>query len=499
MEATHTSKVKRAPGPLYFLIANFLYLVVVQGLSLTIQPVGRDFEVFAGASPLAGAWIAPVLESVFGDSVALYHVLNLALLYGAMCCVFLLTRLLVQGPWWLGSLTAALLMANPLKSEAIYQLSGFLDMLPAFLGLLSITLYVVFAVYHRKAACAGAVAAHALAVFLFPQTWGLLLVLIAYEAIVLQTGKDALARLAPFGLVSLAALFVGVQPEHWWSGNVLETFTPLYFVFYPIGILPSTEAWFLAETWVWVAACVVILALSLAIGWGAQSRALSFGLLASVAFRLIPAQPVDLVHMAGGGQMIIPIALMNIAFAALCWRMLQHKKWVRSVVFLTTALCILFFVLQIRELFAWRHGAQQALAFQARTWLSMESGADTVAIVPDFTYYRTAPIQVGEAVRWDSRFSIASPAVPLLRLRYDRPGRLFTEVVEHSPERLHIAVKGGTPEEILPRQFEDLLPDGVQARITTTPDGFDIHLVSTRGDFVFPQVIVPYRNGQGLP
>ena len=63
---------------------------------------------------------------------------------------------------------------------------------------------------------------------------------------------------------------------------------------------------------------------------------------------------MDLVQGTGGGTLIVPIALIAVAFSALCYRVIQHPKWVRPVVSLTTLLCLFFFILQAQANLAWK-------------------------------------------------------------------------------------------------------------------------------------------------
>lgn len=500
MEKTSSARPKKAPGARYFLIANALYLIVVQGLSLTIQPVGRDFAAFAGTHEAPGSGMLQILYQALGTQVALYHTLNLALLYGCMVCVFFLTRMLVQGPWWLSSLSAALLMANPIKSEAVYYTSGILDLAPAFLTLVVLTAYVHHGRTGSKVAYISALVIWAFSALVFPQTWGLALVLFLVEVFRLANDNRRIGIVLPFMLPLVPAFLLLNPPHGWLPHSFLDWLTPLYLILFPVGFLPETEVLFLEQAHWWWLAALFMGGLAGWICWGARSKALLFGLVAAVAFRLFPHQPFDLVHMAGGGQMIVPTALLTIALSALCWRMVQHKKWVRPVVFVTTMLCVLFFALQLRELFAWRHAAQQTLAFQARARLTHEAAPErALAIMPNFSYHRTAPLQLHQAIAHDGPFSVAYPAAPLFTLRYFPPGKLFAEVLEHTPRSVQVRMTGQERTSALPRDFKDTLWPEATVQIQEVDQGFTISLVAKETAEDFPTVAIPYRNGGQFP
>jgi hypothetical protein len=141
--------------------------------------------------------------------------------------------------------------------------------------------------------------------------------------------------------------------------DLARYFAPLLLVIYPLGLLPESLVRFSEAPWLgW------LLALGLAAGVlilrrAAQSPGLLWGVCAALLVRVFHASsPVDLVTLEGGGSLLLPLALINIAFAAFCFRAVQHPKWHRPVVFITTMLCVVLFFLQARENMNWREAVQ---------------------------------------------------------------------------------------------------------------------------------------------
>ncbi len=292
------------------------------------------------------------LWTLFGASALPYHIVNLTVLYGCMVAVFFLTRLVVKGPWWLGSLTAVLLMANPLKTDAMASITGTYHLLPAFFALWALCFYALHVERRHTWLLLVAWGCFCAAVGAHPANRGLVFAVMLYELCLLHPPKRNLWRLIPFVVVDRLDWHhfeLALPGWHAFTG-----LAPLSLIFYPIGYLPETVDIFESHpVTAWLAAIAWVAALAV-IGLGTRQRAFVFGVLAAVAVRLMQTDaPVNLSTMEGGGVLLVPIALVNIAFAAVCWRVMQHPKWVKPVVFLTTVLCLVFFILQIKANLAW--------------------------------------------------------------------------------------------------------------------------------------------------
>jgi hypothetical protein len=137
--------------------------------------------------------------------------------------------------------------------------------------------------------------------------------------------------------------------------NPAGMFFPLTLICYPIGFLPKTMHW-LAPVLMPISTLGAGIALFFALRHRHSScRLLCFAVLAAMVVRLFhgghafnPVQAVD-------GSMILPISLLLLGLAEICRKIIQHPRWRRPMVFLTSALCLVFFGLQIQVNWTWCH------------------------------------------------------------------------------------------------------------------------------------------------
>ncbi len=412
----------------HFMFFMLLYLLVVHVWSLNIYPLGRDYAAMAGSSrlPWGAAQLFDAELYVFGRFLPGYHAVNLLLLYGCMVSVFFLTRWVLRGPWWLGSLAATLMMANPLKSEAVLNLSGVGELLPAFYAFAALAVYAWEITAHRPWKRILALALLALASWPFHCNASLFLVCLLAEWLIAERDERSALRAAAAALIGVAALCAAAaSPLHTLAPSLALAMAPLYFVFYPIGLLPENTGLFRAVA---PAACWLVLLLLIAAAWRrrGQRRPLLFGLLSACAVRLLQGDPdFDLVHLLGGGAMLVPIALMNIAFAACCRRIIQHPKWLRPMIFLTSVLCLAFFGLQIRSNLLWNYAGNQVRAFQqAAEQCRREHPGTPPGVLRAYELVSGAPMMLSSAITYDTPFSRACPHYRLLPLSC-HPGQRF--------------------------------------------------------------------------
>lgn len=386
----------------HFFAFMALYLAAVHFCSLTIHPLGRDYA--AMADPQGMPWMAGLCfraeMHVFGSFIPGYHLVNLTLLYAGMAAVFFLTRHIVRGPWWLGSLAATLMMANPLKSEAVLNLSGVSDLLPASLALIALALYSGDIARHRFAKQAAALVLLAAASWCFPRNAMLFLVCLLAEWLTAEPGERRTARIAFACLIGVVALGLAMKsPLQTLSPNPMLGIAPLFFVFYPIGLLPETVGLFQTCATAGVM-LVLVLLLGLACRRTPKRRPMLFALLAACAFQLFQGNPeFDLVHLLGGGALLVPIALMNIALAAFCRPILLHRKWLRPMVFVTSVLCLVFFGLQFRAVLLWHYAGKQVHAFQhVAAACQQEHPGVPLGVLPDYDRFLGAPMMLSESI-----------------------------------------------------------------------------------------------------
>ena len=433
-----------------FLCTNFIYVWLVLGWSLTLYPLGIDFVYLADASGMQPA-IGRVFHMemrLFGETLWQYRAFNILLLYCCMVCILLLTRFVLDGPWWLGSLAAVLTMANPAKSEGVLHLSAVADLLPAFAGLAALAM---FAAWHRHRNIVVYLLSLVLLAFAtlgFAENLFLPVVALLLYAFV-STGLMAPhSQLMPVALIGVAGVWL-----HGWvflrGFDPVSAFAPLYLAYYPLGLLPTTAAIFFQYPFLWLAVlCGVAFAAGLCFRV-TRNPVVLFGILAALVYRAAPMGEFDFVHLRGAGSLLIPLALLYISFAAVWMHVQRHPRWRRAAVLFTTLLCVLFFALQVQALRHWREAGALVKAFQARAALSVEEAkGEEVGIAPDFRYHHTAPVALYASVLTDTLFSKALPVRTTLAMNYFPPGKGEVNIIEWNSFGATFEITGATLAEL---------------------------------------------------
>jgi len=439
----------------YDAVSMLVYLLLVFAWGLWVYPLGRDYAAMADLAGTMPRVVAPVFAwqmDLFGAWTMGYILINLFLLYGCMLATYGFVNLTVRGPIWLGVLAATLFMANPVHTEAVLNISGMVDLLPAFFALMSLAFYAAHIRFPARRRIAISVMAFFIAVAPFKANLALVLVIALYEWLIVPREDRAPIRLIPFALITILAAATHFRALADQPYDLGVMFTPLYFVFYPIGFLPETaRTLHEVPALSWTAGGAVLVCVAL-IYRKARRPAILFGLLGMVGLRLYHGGPeVDPVHMTGGGQLLLESALFCLAFVALCHRIMDHPKWRSVVVWATTVLAITFFVLQIRVNLAWHHAGQAVQEVQAAAQAHEEARPDTpFALAPDFQYHLGAPMMLSEALSHDTPFSQQVPHVALFPLHYERPGVMDIEVLEWAPHYALLEIRGKRPIDVVP-------------------------------------------------
>lgn len=446
----------------------FLYTAVVYVWGLTVYPMGRDYTFLEspGKLPFLAGRLFRWEIAAFGANPLGYHLVNTALLYACMVCIYHFTRLVLKGPVWYGTLAATLFMANPVHSESMLNLSGVGDLLPCLAALLALTLYAASRRDEKGTALRTLLpwGAFALAMLPYPEHAGLPFVLVLFEWLVMGKEKRRWAVWAPYLVVTAAAWYGHAHAFRIADFNPAQKMVPLYFIFYPLGFLPETAAAFHESPWLgWVAAGAVASLLAL-IYRKARRPVILFGLLGMAAVRLFQADhAVDPVHLIGGGQLLLANVLFNVAAAALFCCMTDRPKWRQPVILWTTVLCLALFGLQIRSNEAWRYAGRQVRTFQQElVALANEAPGPLIGLTPDYQYYRGAPLCLGEAVTHGTAFSRPLPVVSLLPLHYAPPEVLKVAIAEWTPERAVVHVAGKRPLDVMCAPYARARPGSVQ-------------------------------------
>lgn len=477
-EAIPEQTIRKSPSTrrqiITLLISNLVYLLLVYVPGWFIYPLGPDFARMAAASR---AWslddfMLRMALAAFGTRLWAYHAVNLLLLYACMVCIFFLTRLLLKGPWWYGSLAAVLFMTHPVKNETVLLLSGADHLLALLLALLAFCACFGAPQCTRRSASWLLWTLSILLLALAIAKWHALAATGLIPALYALLHRKALLPALPFALLS-----VGWAIALWTTrqNDVLsfrpDQLAPLLLLIYPLGFLPRTlpllqfppaarhfpanaTAWeslshVLQILWAWTMPLAVMLLMLLAayaIHRATRRPAFLFCVL-SAAMATPPwlLRKVDLCSFENGALMAMPLVFAAIALAAIAQGLQQHPKWQRPVVTLTTALCLFMMALECRSVLAWRHAGQTVVSFQGRTALTAaEHPGETLALVADFAHLRDAPLQLLESVRYDTPFSKAYPAQRFLLFKRHSPCELRLSLLRWDRDLVSVGLESET-------------------------------------------------------
>lgn len=431
--------------------------------------------------------------TLFGDNAVGYHLVNLALLYGCMLCVYFLVKHTVRGPLWLGTLAGVLFMANPVHAESTLNLCGVSDIVPCLLALGALLAYALYRELPRRGGKTTTLVAFTVAVLTCKENAGLFLALALYEILIVRVENRSPKKLIPFAAVAVAGWLLHAKALFLDGPGLVAGLPPLYFLWYPIGFLPETARNFHESAWLgWAAGLGTCFVLTLIYG-KARRPTLLFGLLGMVAVRLFQGdRPVDPVHMVGGGQLLLANALFVIALVALFLRMMDHPKWRITIVSGTTSLCIIFFAMHIRANYAWRHASDLVREFQT---IAAKADDATFGICPDYQYFRGAPLCLSESIKYDTAFSTALDAPVLLPLHYAEKG-LKVDVHDWAPQQGKLTVTGARPLDLacwpynLSRTGGKATFDGANAEVLQTTEN-SITLALTPTGAALPAKPIP--------
>ena len=419
-----------------FFIADAIYLLVVYAFFLTLPPLGRDYAALARPDSLL---FFGKLVTLFGDHAWAYLLVNLLLLYGCMALILILTRYLTNGPWWLGSVAAVLFMANPVKTEAVLNISGIRELWPVFMALITLLVYIKCRQSESYSIRLMPLSAYLIAILTGPINITLFAVIMVLEYTLFKKHSRCWM---PMTLVGIIALLMNGQAFMPAAFHPAKMFAPLFYIVYPIGMLPDTVDFFLYWPLSGYAVGIAVACIGLWLIRKVNNSAFTFGLLGAVAFRICQGSvAVDPITLAGGGQLILPAALVSIAIAGFFHAMLKNQHWQKSVVRITTLFCIAAMCCQIWVNVQWRYAGQEVRKFQHNAVTTTKATpGEAIALIPDIQYYRTAPMMLSESVKFRTPFSEPLPIIPYAPINVTPPVKITLE--EYSPQEITLSVQG---------------------------------------------------------
>jgi len=473
-----------------FLIADAAYLLIVYGWLVTMQPVGLSYR--QAATPdeihLLPRLIFQQMHRWFGDSIPGYLVVNFLLLYGCMVLIFFLTRLITRGPWWLGSVSAVLFMANPIKSTALLSIGGIQWLLPGLLGLAVLLLYALCR--------SGSMIGHKWLPFLTyllvsvftPSNIPLFAVIFVLEEICFKKAERSVTRhhiyIAAAGILLL--FFSGqIFLPHALSLHAM--FIPLLPLLNPIGFLSSTFSFFSYYTiafYIGLAAGLTLLCFFMR---RYRHPAFIFGILGAFAFRIGQGSlPIDLVTLENSSTLLIPTALAAVGAAGFFLALSEIPHWNTSVVRLSTLVCCAAMLCQIWVNLQWYRAGADIARFRTAARISAEEHpGQYLAVFPDIDYVGFVPYFLSETLRPIDRNTSALPVYSPASFSVMPP--LRAEVLVYAPN-LAVASITGFDEKGKP-DFRPLSHDWWRQRLFRSGSRV---LTREAGDHLFPLHRIPF-------
>lgn len=437
----------------YDFVSMAFYVLLVYGLGLGISPLGRDYATLAEPFrhlPRFSALILTAEIKHFGESVVLYHLLNMALLYACMLFLSVLSARLFRAPFWLGTLTATLFMANPAYGEAVLNVTGISDLLPCFWGLLAITVICLGKSPKPVFKVLAEIILLLVASIPFPTNALLPWVAVLAEYGLRKPNERSPLRFIGYSLCGLFSTLFHSQFVFLTGGTLVDRFAPLYFLFYPLGLLPKTAYALHEHAWLgWISA-LVILAVIVGIARKTQNNIFLFGILACGIVRAAGSvRQIDPVHLIGAGQLLLPSAFYHLGLIGLISRMMENPKWRVTLTSATTIWCVVYFATQINQDVIWRQASKYVEGFKKECNQAASVAPDQeIVICPDFLYYRGAPVCLSEAISYDTPFSNRVRWTNLLVMNYFPVRQMKWKIENWSEREAQIVVSGVRPVDV---------------------------------------------------
>jgi len=438
----------------YDLVSMAFYVLLVYGLGCSIGPMGRDFSLLAdpdthiyGFSGSVLKWITEVLGRwSFG-----YHLISLLLMYACMVLLFFIVRNLLKTPYWIGTLASVLFMANPAYGETLLNLTGMVDLIPCLAALVAFFVLTWEVKQRQLLKTFFDALVLSAATFIVPSNALLPWVFVLFEFMTKRFQNMYLGRSIVFSLFGAAAM-----AYHWEHlvdcvKHFLSHTASLYFLFYPIGLTPETAYTLHRFPVLGFLGAGALFFVIRGICKRADSTVMNFSLIAALITGIVGGKNlVDPVHLVGAGKLLLASAFYHLGFVALVARILQNPRWRITVTTATTILCVVYFAIQINQVFFWRTADAWVKRFQTHVQAYAEGQQTPIVICPDFRYFRGAPLCLSESISFNTPFNKKIEHVAILPLHFFPKRQMGFHVDVVSANRAFIRIKGVRPTQVIP-------------------------------------------------
>lgn len=322
-----------------FLIYDFFYLCITYSWVLLFPLSGEDFLIYQKfRNGLLEQLPLDILISPFSVRLT-----NFLLCYLIMVIVYFLTQEITKGLWWLGSLSAVVLMAHPLMNAEIFlpKVSSTLMEL-----LLSVTCtYCVIKGQRHNFLLLLSIPIVLIVTYIFPYNS---LIILCALILWLLNRNNLCSSSYVYALIFLVISGIGVVV---WSEKfhfTLDIFPSFSLLVYPFGWLIESQRLYNSSLLYPVLLNILTL---LFLGYITYLFKHSKPLHSLVIVTLIllyfpPKTDLELSYPLSNSHLLYPMVFLSISFAHICGIIQKFPKWNNPIIKATTLLCIVMIIFQ---------------------------------------------------------------------------------------------------------------------------------------------------------
>ncbi len=327
-----------------FLFLDFIYLLITYVWLLGFPLSGEEYSIYLD---FYGRH-----SDIFFANLIFHPVLvrgvNILLCYINMVLIFFITRGVIGGLWWLGSLSAVIFMAHPIMSLNIAQpiFSTYLINLAIGLGVVYLNLG-----YNRGKLVVYFISLMYSIISLFVHIHNALLIILSFILRPHATDfegdspKAFLMRMGDVFLLIFSAVWIVLNSDKFFFSFDIYPQTSL--LVYPLGWLKESWEIYNYSPLIAFISSVGMLSLFFVIGWSLKNKGILKLFFSFVLLLIFPMEKeVNLFQPIRNGYLIYPLTFGSIAFAGICGELQKLPRWNSPIIKGTAIICLGMIIFQ---------------------------------------------------------------------------------------------------------------------------------------------------------
>lgn len=340
-----TSNIPNNDGAKYrFLFLDLIYLLITYVWVLGFPLSGEEYSVYLD---FYGRY-SDVFFAHLIFSPVLVRCVNVLFCYINMVLIFFITREVIGGLWWLGSLSAVVFMAHPIMSLNIAQpiFSTYLINLAIGLGVVYVNLG-----YNKRKLVVYLTSLMYSIISLFVHVHNALLIILSF---ILRPGatdfegdsrKAFLTRMGDMFLLIFSTVWIVLNRDRFFFSFDIYPQTSL--LVYPLGWLRESWEIYNYSPLIAFISSGGVLSLFFVIGWSLKNKGILKLFFSLVLLLIFPVErEVNLFQPLRNGHLIYPLTFGSIAFAGICGELQKLPRWNSSIIKGTAILCLAMIIFQ---------------------------------------------------------------------------------------------------------------------------------------------------------